>query len=95
MVFSSRPAEASHPVRSDQRSPGPEGVDPMSSFDGQPLVGRPDLSSGNAEVAYRFASNDKHRHFKADPARFLPQVGGFCAVAAAEGRWAQGDLLPL
>lgn len=42
-------------------------------------------------VAYYFASDITAARFKADPARYLPQYGGFCAYAVALGRKLDGD----
>jgi YHS domain-containing protein len=42
-------------------------------------------------VAYYFASDITAARFKADPDRYLPQYGGFCAYAVALGRKLDGD----
>ena len=42
-------------------------------------------------VAYYFASEITAERFKSDPARFLPQYGGFCAYAVALGKKLDGD----
>jgi len=42
-------------------------------------------------VAYYFASNITAERFKADPDRYLPQYGGFCAYAIALGKKLDGD----
>ena len=56
------------------------------------------VSEGNAEytvvedgVAYYFASADSAKTFKADPAKYAPQYGGFCAYAVALGKKFDGD----
>ncbi len=56
------------------------------------------VSEGNAEytvvedgVAYYFASADSAKAFKADPAKYAPQYGGFCAYAVALGKKFDGD----
>ncbi|MGB3624464.1 MAG: YHS domain-containing (seleno)protein [Henriciella sp.] len=45
----------------------------------------------NDGVAYYFASEDSARRFKADPAKYKPQYGGFCAYAVALGKKLDGD----
>ncbi|WP_300396759.1 YHS domain-containing (seleno)protein [Henriciella sp.] len=45
----------------------------------------------NDGVAYYFASADAARTFKADPDRYKPQYGGFCAYAVAVGKKFDGD----
>ena len=42
-------------------------------------------------VAYYFASAESARQFKADPAQYMPQYGGFCAYAVALGKKFDGD----
>ena len=42
-------------------------------------------------VAYYFASDITAARFRADPDRYLPQYGGFCAYAVALGRKLDGD----
>jgi len=42
-------------------------------------------------VAYYFASEITADRFKSDPARYLPQFGGFCAYAVAIGKKLDGD----
>ena len=42
-------------------------------------------------VNWRFASADNLERFKADPAAFEPQFGGYCAWAVSQGYVAPGD----
>ena len=42
-------------------------------------------------VAYYFASKLSADRFKADPDRYLPQYGGYCAYAVALGKKLDGD----
>lgn len=41
---------------------------------------------------WRFASAENLATFQADPARFAPQYGGYCAWAVAQGYTAHGDI---
>jgi YHS domain-containing protein len=86
-------AGASKPVSHDEHFLALEGYDPVSYFDGQPLPGRSEHSLEHAGVTYRFASDSNKRRFHADPERFLPQYGGFCAVAVSEGKLVPVDPL--
>jgi YHS domain-containing protein len=43
------------------------------------------------DVAYYFASKQSADTFSADPVKYLPQFGGFCAYAVAKGRKFDGD----
>ena len=42
-------------------------------------------------VTYRFASEANREMFKADPERYLPRFGGYCAWAVSQGYTAHGD----
>ena len=46
---------------------------------------------GHDGVAYYFASEASAERFKADPDRYLPQYGGYCAYAVALGKKLDGD----
>lgn len=53
--------------------------------------GRPDITLEHAGVVWRFASAANRDTFKADPSRYMPQYGGYCAWAVANGYTAKGD----
>lgn len=68
------------------------GYDPVAYFtDGKPLKGRADLTLEHQGATWRFASEANRDAFRADPARYAPQYGGYCAWAVAEGYTAKGD----
>ena len=49
------------------------------------------ITAEYAGVTYRFASEANREMFEADPERFLPQFGGYCAWAVSQGYTAHGD----
>ena len=60
------------------------GYDPVAYFtDGRPLEGRPEFAASHTGVTWRFASAEHKAAFEADPARYAPQYGGFCAWAVS------------
>lgn len=68
------------------------GYDPVAYFtDGRPVRGASEHSLTYQGYEYRFASAAHLAAFRADPARYLPRYGGYCAWAAAQGRTASGD----
>ena len=68
------------------------GFDPVAYFtDGAPVPGNSALSHEIGSVVYRFASEENRRRFKADPQRFLPAFGGFCAYGVRAGRKLPAD----
>ncbi|MFN3494462.1 MAG: YHS domain-containing (seleno)protein [Hydrogenophaga sp.] len=63
------------------------GHDPVTYFtEGKPRPGQPAFTSNVLDRSYRFASAQNRLDFTADPARYEPQYGGFCAHGAAFGR---------
>jgi hypothetical protein len=63
-----------------------KGYDPVAYFtDGKPTLGLPSIEHEWDGHIYRFASAEHRDRFKADPARYAPQFGNFCAMALAKG----------
>lgn len=63
-----------------------KGVDPVSYFvDGKPTAGREEFSTTHDGQLYRFASAANREKFLAEPGKFAPQYGGYCAYGATRG----------
>jgi hypothetical protein len=63
-----------------------KGYDPVAYFTiGAPVRGLPEVEHDWEEHRYRFSRADHRQLFKADPARYAPQFGNFCAMALAKG----------
>ncbi|MGX0975584.1 YHS domain-containing protein [Roseovarius sp. MBR-51] len=61
------------------------GTDPVGYFsEGRPVAGSPAHSFDWNGATWHFASAENRDTFAADPARYAPQYGGFCAWAVAE-----------
>jgi len=63
-----------------------EGYDPVSYFTDHPTPGNPEIHATYGDATYYFASDENKATFEADPERYAPQYGGFCAVAVSEGK---------
>ena len=50
---------------------------------GKALQGNPAFQSNQNGIVYHFASEEAKALFEANPTQYLPQYGGFCAVAAS------------
>ncbi len=60
------------------------GYDPVSYFtQSKPVPGQPGIKVEHDGVTYRFASEENRRAFAANPARYVPQFGGFCSNGMA------------
>jgi YHS domain-containing protein len=72
---------------------GLKGYDPVAYFTrGEPTPGVDQYTYRWKGVSYRFASADDLQLFKANPEKYLPQYGGYCAYAMSLNRIA--DISP-
>ena len=68
------------------------GFDPVAFFiQKQPVMGSPQFTAVHEGATYEFANADDKAAFEADPAKYLPQYGGFCAAATSHGRKVDAD----
>src|SRR5258707_877068 len=79
-------ATASRSMAAEKAPLAIKGYDPVAYFTiGTPTRGLPEIEHEWDEHRYRF-SQLKHRElFKADPVRYAPQFGNFCAMALTKG----------
>jgi YHS domain-containing protein len=69
-----------------------QGYDPVAYFlAGEPRKGRPEISTTYIGARWLFSSESDKRHFLADPARYLPAYGGYCAYEVAQGHLTEAD----
>jgi YHS domain-containing protein len=62
------------------------GYDAVAYFDGQAIAGDPAFSSIHNDGLYHFSSEANKQKFDAEPDRYSPLYGGYCATAASEGK---------
>lgn len=66
-----------------------QGYDPVAFFtQNRPVKGRPEFASKYNGARYLFASTEDKSTFDANPAKYEPQFGGFCAYAASQNHTA-------
>ncbi|MEM9292550.1 MAG: YHS domain-containing (seleno)protein [Acidobacteriota bacterium] len=69
-----------------------KGYDPVSYFEeGKPAKGSKDFTTTWNGAIWRFTSAAHRNAFDADPERYAPQYGGYCAFAVAKGQTAGID----
>lgn len=61
------------------------GYDPVAYFDGRSAVGRDEFTHQWNGATWKFSNAEHLSRFSADPARYAPQFGGFCALGMAHG----------
>ena len=75
---------------------GLKGFDPVAYFEefgGEALQGDENITVEYGDVVYRFANEDNKAAFEANPTRFEPTYGGWCAWAMANQAYA--DINPM
>lgn len=71
----------------DKSGVGLKGYDPVAYFtDAAPSKGKAAFTATHDGVTYRFVSAEHQRLFQAEPAKYLPQYGGYCAMGVAMGK---------
>lgn len=68
------------------------GYDPVAYFtQGKPMKGSADHSLMHEGAEWRFSSADNKALFAANPAKYAPKYGGYCAYAVSQGYTAKGE----
>ena len=76
-------------INVDKDGVGIKGYDPVAYFtQNQPVKGNPQYQSTHNGVKYYFASQQNKAAFDANPSKYEPQFGGFCAYAASQNHTA-------
>lgn len=79
-------ARAEKPVNTTLLGVAIKGYDPVSYFtDSKPVKGDSDYSYEWNGAEWRFSSAAHRDLFKADPVKYAPQYGGYCAWAVSRG----------
>lgn len=69
-----------------------DGYDVVAYFtEGAPVKGSADYSTEYKGADWYFSSQENLDKFKAEPIKYAPQYGGYCAWAASQGNLANGD----
>lgn len=93
LALAASPALAEPPARVNaEGGVAIRGTDPVAYFtEGRPILGRAEFTHAWAGATWRFASTENRDRFAADPERYAPAYGGFCAYAAARNYTASVD----
>lgn len=79
-------------VNTDEQGIALNGYDPVAYFTvGAPTKGNASFTAKYEGASYFFASAENLKKFKANPAAFAPQFGGFCAMGVALEKKLDGD----
>jgi YHS domain-containing protein len=90
-AFAFDPASTA-PVNLDKAGVALRGTDPVGYFAaGKPVAGTSAFQSKWEGATYHFASAANKAAFDAEPGKYAPKYGGFCAYAASQGYKADAD----
>jgi hypothetical protein len=79
-------------VAADENKVAVKGYDVVAYFtEGRPTVGSKDLSYVWNDATWYFSNADNRASFAAEPERFAPQYGGYCASGLAKGALVSAD----
>jgi YHS domain-containing protein len=79
-------------VNVDAKGVAMRGYDPVAYFTAKmPTAGDAKFSAKHDGMTFHFASAENRAMFKASPAKYVPQFGGFCAMGIALGKKLDGD----
>lgn len=89
VAFAASPVE---PVNKDGNGVALKGYDPVAYFKQQkPVPGLPEYSYSWMGAVWQFASAGNRDAFVANPDRYAPRFGGYCAWAVSHGYTADVD----
>jgi len=92
MAFHATTAIALDPIYSNWRDLAIRGTDPVAYFtEGRPVEGSSEHTFDYLDATWRFASAENKAAFEANPEKYTPQFGGYCAWAVAQGYTASID----
>src|SRR5271154_3275241 len=81
------------PVNLDKQGLALQGYDPVAFFTNQkPVKGTADLQSAYHGGTYWFASPEHKALFDANPQKYEPAFGGYCAYGVSKGHLAPVDI---
>ena len=92
VVQGQSPAPEKPLVNVDPQGVGAHRFDPVAFFtEGKASEGDPQWQSTYRGATYYFKSSSNRDAFQKDPGRYVPQYGGYCAMAMAMGKLEDSD----
>lgn len=90
-LFATQALRAEDFVNVDKSGVAIGGYDPVAYFDGAPMKGDARYAGEWQGATWYFASPANRDTFLAEPEKYAPQYGGWCAYGAAKGYAAEVD----
>ncbi len=91
-IFIHSTAFAIDPIHENWRGHAIDGYDPVAYFKAnEPVKGSSDFTHEWNDAKWYFSSAENKADFIADPEKYAPQYGGYCAWAVSQGSTAPTD----
>ena len=93
LIVAATPAQATAPVYTGYFSNlAVSGYDAVAYFtEGKPVKGNRSITHKYMGAVWQFSSEENEALFVANPAKYAPQYGGYCAWAVSQGYTASAD----
>jgi hypothetical protein len=94
LVFVATPAIAAELANAEKKTNlALQGYDPVAFFtDGGPREGLETITAHRGKYVYRFATEEHRALFEANPEKYEPAFGGFCAYGVSRGNLAPVEI---
>lgn len=80
-------------VNTDKQGLALEGHDPVAFFtEARAVKGSPEHTATYQGATYRFSTAERRSAFEAEPAKYVPAFGGYCAYGASRGYTASVEI---
>ena len=91
-LFTAQAVSAAEPVYQSFLGTAIDGTDPVAYFtEGRPVEGSSDFKHEWNGATWRFKNAENRDLFAANPEKYAPQYGGYCAWAVSQGYTASTD----
>ena len=91
-LFTAQAVAAAEPVYQSFLGTAIDGTDPVAYFtEGRPVEGSSDFKHEWNGATWRFKNAENRDLFAANPEKYAPQYGGYCAWAVSQGYTASTD----
>jgi len=90
--FAATEVQAKDPVYQSWGGTAIDGTDPVAYFtEGRPVEGKSSITHEWNGAKWQFSSEENRAEFIANPEKYAPQYGGYCAWAVSQGYTASTD----
>ncbi len=87
------PAQNKELLNLDRTGLAIQGYDPVAFFtENKPVKGKTEFVAQHGRAIYQFASKENRDAFRANPTKYEPAFGGYCAYGVSRGKLVEIDV---